>query len=429
MPIDPLDIRENTDAVRESQRKRGLEAEQLVDLFLAQDSQVRDVQHDINGLRGQINTNSKKFGKLMKTGESTDQLAKETRDLKDRVAQLEVKVGTLFGERANTLNKIGNLVHPQVPVSFDEADNRVMTTWGKIPEIKEPFEHPELMERLGMLDSDRGTKVAGHRGYFLKGWGLKMSYALNVFALGLLETVGYELIQTPYLMVRELMAKTAQLEDFDEMLYKVGEGDDEKYLIATSEQPLSALYAEEWMVEKDLPIRYAGSSTCFRKEAGSGGRDQRGIFRVHQFEKVEQFVITKPEDSWEEHKKMLSMAEAFYQALGLPYQVIDIVSGALNNAASRKYDLEGWFPGQGKYRELVSCSNCTDYQSRALEVRCGAKVKGEKRKRYVHMLNCTMMANTRTICCILENYQTDEGVRVPEAIQELLGTNFIPFVR
>lgn len=207
---------------------------------------------------------------------------------------------------------------------------------------------------------------------------------------------------------------------------------DQSYLIATSEQPISGMYRKEWMEPKDLPIKYAGVSSCFRKEAGSHGKDVWGIFRVHQFEKVEQFCITNPEDSWNVLEEMILHSEKFYQSLELPYQVISIVSGALNDAAAKKYDLEAWFPGYEAYRELVSCSNCTDYQSRSLEIRLRTpKDKDNKdkgKKDYVHMLNGTLCATERTLCCILENYQTPEGVRVPKVLQPFVGVDFIPYV-
>lgn len=232
------------------------------------------------------------------------------------------------------------------------------------------------------------------------------------YGLEFLDKKGYTPLQTPQFMLKDYMAKTAQLEQFDEELYKVVEGEDDgqndKYLIATSEQPISAFHADEWMVAKDLPIKYAGFSTCYRKEAGSHGRDAWGIFRVHQFEKVEQFVITDPEKSWEAMDDMIAVSEEFYRSLGVPFRVVTIVSGALNNAAAKKFDLEAWFPFQGEYKELVSCSNCTDYQSRALEIRFGAKLQTEIRKKYVHALNSTLCATERALCCLLENFQTEE---------------------
>lgn len=198
----------------------------------------------------------------------------------------------------------------------------------------------------------------------------------------------------------------------------------EKYLIATSEQPIAAMHVGEWIDAKQLPMKYAGYSTCFRKEAGAHGRDTWGIFRVHQFEKIEQFVITAPEKSWEMHEIMLGIAEEFHQSLGFPYQVVNIVSGELNAAAAKKYDVECYFPGMGDYRELVSCSNCTDFQARRMEVRYGQKKSGDNTKTYVHMLNSTLCATGRAICCLLENGQTAEGIVIPEVLRPFLA----PFV-
>lgn len=256
------------------------------------------------------------------------------------------------------------------------------------------------------------------------------------------------------MMNKDMMAKTAQLDQFDEELYKVIADDDEKYLIATSEQPISAYHSGEWFEspETQLPLRYAGYSTCFRKEAGSAGRDMWGIFRVHQFEKVEQFCITSPDKSWEALDQMIATSEEFYQSLGIPYRVVAIVSGALNLAAAQKYDLEAWFPFQGAYKELVSCSNCTDYraslipyyvldstdtdissrylESRRLEVRCGLKNKDQARKVYVHMLNGTLCATERALCCLVENYQTPEGLVIPEVLRPYMqGREFLPWLK
>jgi seryl-tRNA synthetase len=270
--------------------------------------------------------------------------------------------------------------------------------------------------------------VSGHRGYFLTGMGLLLNQALINYGLAFLMEREYVPVQPPYMMNKEAMAGIAQLEDFDEQLYKVV-GEDEKYLIATSEQPICVFHRNEWLTEKELPRKYAGYSSCFRKEAGSHGRDAWGIFRVHQFEKIEQFVVCPPEDSARHHEEMIAAAEAFYKSLNIAYRVVNIVSGELNNAAAKKYDLEGWFPTLAVYRELVSCSNCTDYQSRAMDVRCGNK-KADGPKRFVHFLNSTLCATTRTICAILENYQTPEGVKVPDVLVPYMGgRTFLPFTR
>jgi len=235
--------------------------------------------------------------------------------------------------------------------------------------------------------------------------GVLLNQALIQYGLTFLCKREYTPLQPPYFMRKEIMAETAQLEEFDEALYHVSGTGEDLYLIATSEQPISAFHRDDTLEKAQLPIRYGGISTCFRKEAGSHGRDTWGIFRIHQFEKIEQFCITAPEDSWAMHEEMTKTCEDFYQSLGLPYQIVKIVSGALNNAAAKKYDVEAWFPTLGVFRELVSASNCTDYQSRAMETRFGQR-KGQQEKVYVHMLNATLCATERTICCILENYQS-----------------------
>jgi len=330
---------------------------------------------------------------------------------------------------------VGNIVHESVPVSASEEDNAIVAEWpGPLGAFAFKEEarrhHHELLEMIDGYEPERGVKVAGHRAYFLKGIGVRLNQALIAYGTEFLSKRGYTPLSTPFFMNKAVMARTAQLEEFDEALYTViGEHNEEKYLIATSEQPISAFHEGEWLDPKELPLRYAGISSCFRKEAGAHGKDTWGIFRVHQFEKVEQFCITEPEKSWEEHDNMIKTAEAFYQSLELPYHVVTIVSRELNNAAAKKYDLEGWFPAFAEFRELVSASNCTDYQSRSLEIRCGNRKKGDEKK-YVHMLNATLCATTRTICCILENYQTPTGVAVPVVLQPYLGgLEFIPFVK
>jgi len=344
----------------------------------------------------------------------------------------------LEAEVHQKLSAIGNIVHDSVKVSNNEDDNPIVMKWGEHVSKPDILHHYEILDKLGAYDAERGVKVAGNRGYFLKGVGFRLNQALINFGIDFLMRRGHTPIQTPFFMNKEAMAATAQLSDFDDQLYKVvcssrvkEDGKDktldeeDKYLIATSEQPISALHMDEHIEEGDLPIRYAGYSTCFRKEAGSL-RDARGIFRVHQFEKVEQFVLAHPDKSWEMHEEMRQISEDFYQALGIPYQVVVIVSGALNNAASKKYDLEGWFPAFKGCRELVSCSNCTDYQARSLNIRF--RGKKDSPHKYVHMLNSTLCATTRTICAIVENHQTPTGVVVPEVLRPYMGgTDFLPY--
>jgi len=425
------------DLIKASQRRR-FAPEEIVDEIIALDNENKALEHEQNLLRGEVNATEKQIGLVYK--QKKENAAEEVKDLrakveeaKKRLLELKPAADAKKAELNKKLNQVGNIVHESVPVSQDEANNTIVAEWG---EFKQPAEsnrhHHELLWMIDGYEPERGAKVAGHRGYFLKGIGARLNLALISYASDFLMKRNYTLLQTPFFMNKGMMAKTAQLSQFDEELYKVseGEGHEEKYLIATSEQPISALHADEWIDPKLLPIRYGGVSTCFRKEAGAYGKDTWGIFRVHQFEKVEQFCITAPEKSWEEHENMLKNSEEFFQSLGLPYHVVTIVSGELNNAAAKKYDLEGWFPAFNEFRELVSCSNCTDYQSRSLEIRYGYVKQGETEKKYVHMLNSTLCATSRAICCILENYQTKEGIKVPEVLQPYLGgVSFIPFVQ
>ena len=323
----------------------------------------------------------------------------------------------------------------------EDADNKIVSTWGDITQYDAligKLNHHTLLHKIGGFEPERGAKIAGHKGYFLTDAGLLLNQALVNYSLAFLKERSYKLLQPPYFIRKEVMAGVAQLEEFNETLYHVGgtsdntQSEDEAYLIATSEQPICGYHMDETLEEKDLPKHYAGYSPCFRKEAGKHGKDTWGIFRVHQFDKVEQFAITSDDInvSDECQKQMLQIAEEFYQSLGIPYRVVSIVSGELNNAAIRKYDLEGWFPGYGMYRELVSCSNCTDYQSRSMNIRLGHKTERNDDKRYVHMLNSTLCACTRVICCLLELGQTDTGVKLPEVLKPYMaGINFLPFVR
>lgn len=341
--------------------------------------------------------------------------------------------------RHSNLFEIGNWLHESVVVSNDEEENDVVRIVGDCTTRKK-YSHVDLLQMIDGVDYERGA-VAGNRGYFLKGPGVLLQQALVYAAVQMLVPKGFTPLYTPFFMKKEVMQEVAQLSQFDDELYKVvgkrsekedDQGVEESYLIATSEQPIAAFHRGEWMDPSELPKRYCGISTCFRQEVGSHGRDTGGIFRVHQFEKVEQFVICSPNDgeSWKLMEEMNGNAETFYQALNIPYRIVGIVSGALNNAAAKKLDLEAWYPGSGSFRELCSCSNCTDYQARRLLVRYGQTKKMNDKADFCHMLNATMCATTRVICCILENNQTDEGIVVPELLRPFMGnTDLIKFVK
>lgn len=430
MVLDIKLILAEPELVRESQRRRFASVE-LVDEVLGLHEQWRQAQHASEQANGQLKALSKQIGDLMKSKQTEAANALKNTEIpavKAEIDRLKAAAAAAQKTRDERLNLIGNLVHDSVVVSNDESDNEIVRKVGSFrrPDVKNLREHFDLMDLIGATDMPRGAKVSGDRGYFLTGIGAQLNMALIKYAQDFMVRRGSTLIQTPYFMNPALMGKTAQLEDFDEQLYKVSGGGD-KYLIATAEQPISCMHADEWLQPTSLPIRYVGYSACFRKESGSGGRDVRGIFRVHQFDKVEQFTITSPEESWAMHEQMTQNAEEFLQSLGLSYRVVVIASGALNNAAAKKYDIEAWFPAFNDCRELVSSSNCTDYQSRSLEIRYGMKKKDETTKSYCHMLNATLCATTRAICCILENHQTDTGIVVPLPLRPYLGLDFIPF--
>ncbi|XP_061830006.1 serine--tRNA ligase, cytoplasmic [Nerophis lumbriciformis] len=454
--------------IREVQRKRFKDVT-LVDKLVAADTEWRKCRFTADNLNKAKNLCSKSIGEKMKRkepvgeDESVPEAAQNLEALtaetfsaltvtqikKVRVLVDEAMVKTdserqkLEAERFSYLREIGNLLHPSVPISNDEdADNKVERTWGDCGTQKK-YSHVDLVVMIDGFEGDKGAIVAGSRGYFLKGPLVFLEQALINYAMRILYSKNYTMLYTPFFMRKEVMQEVAQLSQFDDELYKViGKSSeraddssvDEKYLIATSEQPIAAFLRDEWLKPEDLPMRYGGFSTCFRQEVGSHGRDTRGIFRVHQFEKIEQFVYASPHDnkSWEMFDEMIETAEDFYKSLGIPYRIVNIVSGALNHAASKKLDLEAWFPGSSAFRELVSCSNCTDYQARRLRIRYGQTKKMMDKAEFVHMLNATMCATTRVMCAILENYQTEEGIVVPEKLREFMPpglTELIKFVK
>jgi len=432
-------FRNTPDLVRESQRRRFKPVE-AVDEVIALDEAWRKLAFEVNSLNREMNEVSKQVGQKKKNKEDATELIekaaklKAAKEAKDKECELARETLDLH------LNAIGNLVHDSVPVSNDEKNNKEVKVWGtNRPKTEDLKHHHQLLHMIDGYEHEIGSIVASHRGYYLKNFGLYLNQALINYGLQFLHKKKYNHVQTPFFMKKEMMAKVAALSEFDEALYKItgDSADPEMYLIATSEQPCCCLHYKQNIRSQDLPIKYCGYSTCFRKEAGSYGKDAWGIFRIHQFEKVEQFVLCAPEASWEMHEEMLKISEEFYQSLELPYHVVTIVSGELNNAAAKKYDLEAWFPTLGHYRELVSCSNCTDYQSRRLEIKLGTARDEDGQTPFVHMLNSTLCATERTICCILENYQTDKGIRVPKVLKPYLAPyleglsdpDLIPFVK
>lgn len=417
--------------VRESQRRRFADVS-LVDKIIELDAEWRQVRFGLDQLNKEFNALNKEIATVRKAGGNSDELQEKSKQLKGSILEAEEKEKDVIKQRDAKVVLIGNIVHDSVVISKDEANNAIVKTFGEPRQEEKLYNHVDLVQLLGIVNLEAGTEVAGGRGYYLTNEGVLLNQALISYALQFVCKRGFAPVHTPFFMRQEIMAECAQLSQFDDELYKVtGEGED-KYLIATSEQTLCAMHRKGWFEKADLPVKYVGYSTCFRKEVGSHGRDTLGIFRIHQFEKVEQFMITTPEGnaSWEAMEEMLTNAEDFYQSLNLPYRVVNIVSGELNNAAAKKYDLEAWFPASKTFRELVSCSNCLDYQSRRLDIRMRTPkaAGGDASKQFVHMLNSTLSATERTLCCLLENHQTPDGVVVPEVLRPwVMGMEFIPF--
>jgi seryl-tRNA synthetase len=399
------------------------------------DAEWRKQRGYLDTLKMDFNSLTNEIKKIRMAKEDATPQMEQSKEMKVKIKEMEASLVELEERCQGAIALIGNIVHSSVPISDNEDNNVVVRQVGELRKPKENeklYNHVDLVQLLDIAELERGSSVAGNRGYYLTKEGVLLNQALINYGIQFACKRGYAPVHTPFFMNKPVMAQCAQLSQFDEELYKVsGEGED-KYLIATAEQTLCAMHRGEWFEKHQLPVKYVGYSTCFRKEAGSHGRDTLGIFRVHQFEKVEQFVMTSPHDdeSWKMLDEMIANSEDFYQSLGISYQIVNIVSGELNNAAAKKYDLEAWFPASATFRELVSCSNCTDYQSRRLEIRLRSpKVPGvEAKKEYVHLLNSTLSATERTLCCLLENWQEEGGVRVPPALRPfMMGLEFIPF--
>lgn len=408
-------IRENPGIVKKDLEKRGsLEKLKLVDELLALDKERRELITRGNELRHRRNVVSEEIGRLKKEGGDVTALLREVEEIPARIKELDAKREEVEARVRSILYRLPNILHPSVPVGAGEEDNVAVRKWGELPEFDfEPRDHIDLGITLDLIDVERAGKAAGARFYYLKNELVQLNYALVKFALDVMAEKGFVLYQPPYMLRRRGVESATDLADFEDVIYKIEEED--LYLIPTSEFALLSLHMDEILDSKGLPLRYSGISPCFRKEAGTHGRDTKGIFRVHQFEKVEQFVFCKPEESWEEHERLISNAEEIFQRLRLPYRIMNVCTGDIGSVAAKKYDLEAWLPGQGKYREMVSCSNCTDYQARRANIRYRSK-PGEPTK-YVHTLNSTLVATERALIAIMENYQREDGsIRVPEVL-------------
>lgn len=419
--LDPKLLRDNPDKIRSMLEARAVKFP--LDELISLDKDRRELIVKTDEFRKKRNEVSLEIAKKKKAGEDASGLIDQMQTVSDNLKKLEddqLKTEDKFTKLSLTLP---NMFHESVPIGKDETANKEIKKWGNIPtfdfEIKD---HIDLTQNLDLVDLERAAKVSGARFYYLKNQLVRLNQALLQFALDFLAEKNYTPIQTPFLINKSAMEGAIIAQDFEDVIYKI-EGED-LYLIGTSEHAVASMHSDEIIDGKKLPLRYAGVSTCFRKEAGAHGRDQKGIFRVHQFEKVEQFVFTRPEDSWHEHERMLAITEEFYQKLEIPYRIMLLSSGDLGKVSAKTYDLEAWMAGQKNYREIVSCSNCLDFQARRLKIRF--RDKTNEQPQYLHSLNSTLVATTRTMVAITENFQTKDGhIAVPKVLQKYVGSSLI----
>lgn len=416
-------IRENPDVVREDLKKRG-DGEKLawVDDLLERDRRSRALKVQADDLRRRRNTIAREINEERKAGRDAAALKQEASALPGKIREIEAELEEHANLIHHYLMRLPNILHESVPVGKDDTENVEIRRVGAPPSFSFPLvSHGQLASDRGWADFERAARAAGAGFYFLKGNLVLLDLALQRFAIDLLGEKGFVPVIPPYMINRRSYEGVTDLADFEKVMYKI-DGDD-AYLIATSEHPIGAMYQGEIFEERDLPLRLAGVSPCFRREIGSHGLDTKGLFRVHQFHKVEQFVFCRPEDSWDIHEELLAHAEEIYTRLGLPYRVVNICTGDIGTVAAKKYDIEVWMPREEAYREVVSCSNCTSYQAVRTQVRVRDPHDFES-KRYAHTLNSTAVATSRTIRAILENYQEEGGkVRVPPVLRPYMNGN------
>jgi seryl-tRNA synthetase len=410
-------IREKTEEVRKNIQKRDdPKFLNQFDLLVKKDEEWRSNLQNLEKLKAQRNTLSKEIADLKKAGKKADDKLKLAKALPKRINEIEEKTKSLRQEINNLLLKIPNLLHKSVPFGESEEENKTIKKEGKKPKFSFKLKsHVDLIEDLGLADIERAAKVSGARFYYAKNELVMLDLALKRLALEMLIKKGFEVVEPPFMIRRKPYEGVTDLADFEDVLYKI-DGED-LYLIATSEHPIAAMHMNEILDIKELPLKYAGISPCFRKEAGAHGKDTKGIFRVHQFNKIEQFVFCKEEDSWKIHEELLKNAEDLFKKLKLHYRVVNICTGDIGTVAAKKYDIEVWYPVQNAYREVVSCSNCTDYQARRLAIR----YDDNNERKVVHTLNSTEIATGRALVAIIENYQQKDGsVKIPAVLQKYM---------
>ena len=419
--LDPKFIRENVEVIRSMLEARSVKFD--LEKLLESDQKRRNFIIKTDELRQKKNQVAQQIAQKKKAGEDASEILNEMKSVSEKLSKLESEQNEIESDFARLAYTIPNLIHESVPIGKDETSNKEIRTWGNPPKFDfKIHDHIDISTDLDLVDLERAAKVAGARFYYLKNDLVRLNQALINYALDFLNKKNYSLIQPPYMIKKESMEGAVISEDFEEVIYKIQ--DEDLYLIGTSEHAMAAMHSDEIMDGASLPIRYAGVSPCFRKEAGAHGRDQKGIFRVHQFEKIEQFVFSRPEDSWKEHERMLTIAEEFYQSLEIPHRVMLLSSADMGKISAKTYDIEAWMAGQNSFREIVSCSNCLDYQARRLKIRFRDKTNEDTQ--YLHTLNSTLVATSRVLVSLLENFQTKDGhVAIPKILRNYIGKDSI----
>ena len=419
--LDPKIIRDKPELIKQMLKDRAVEFD--FEKMLELNKTRKEMMMQSDELKQKRNQMSVKIGSEKKAGNDASELLREMGEISKKLDDLESLRKTVDEDYHNLSFSIPNLVHDSVPKGADESFNKQVRTWGEIPKFDfEVKDHIDLGLELDIVDIERASKTARARFYYLKDGLVKLGQALTAFALDFVSNKNYNLIQPPYMINRQSMEGAVIADDFEDVIYKVQ--DEDLFLIGTSEHAIASMYYDEILEGSKIPLRYASISPCFRREAGAHGKDQKGIFRVHQFEKIEQFIFCRPEESWEEHEKMIKNTEEFYQQLEIPYRLMLLSSGDMGKVSAKTYDIEAWMAGQNAYREIVSCSNCIDYQSRRLKIRF--REKSNEDTKYIHTLNSTLVAIERTMVAILENNQTKDGhVEIPKVLQKYFGDNMI----
>jgi seryl-tRNA synthetase len=419
--LDSKLIKENPKIIQDMLNSRNIEFD--LDGLIDADKQRREFIQKTDELRKKKNQVALEISQKKKSGEDTTTILDEMKNVSKKLSSLESSQEEIEKKYSQLALTIPNLVHQSVPIGKDDSANKEIKKWGKIPEFDfKVNDHIDISEKLDLVDLERAAKVAGARFYFLKNDLVRLNQALIHYALDYLAEKNYSLVQPPYMINHQSMEGAVITDDFEEVIYKIE--DEDLYMIGTSEHAMAAMHSDEIIEGKDLPLRYAGVSPCFRKEAGAHGRDQKGIFRVHQFDKIEQFVFARPEDSWKEHERMLEIAEEFYQNLEIPYRVMLLSSGDMGKISAKTYDIEAWMAGQNAYREIVSCSNCLEFQARRLKIRYRDKTNEETK--YLNTLNSTLIATSRVLVSIMENFQNKDGhITIPGVLQKYMGQNTI----